>query len=367
MVAPFTPYVKTRNINWPNGRSKLDFYATGTKQKPPYVNTAYSATVTWSETTNRAWGNNTYSDSVRVGSMETATNVARKRLVDKLGDSSSLGATLTAERRETYGMLKGAVVSVFQAARAVRKGELVKAARIMGIAPPVERVEVRKRTRRGRGKLVKIRRTYLTLPTGREVAKSAANKWLWWSYGVKPLMGDAYNAVDVLQREQPWTRVEGTGTAVKTTVDNSSTFVSVTHTCKSRVRASVDVRVKNPNLWLANQLGLVNPIQMINEAVMFSFVVDWFSNLSQVISQMTDFVGLETSDPLTSSASLQSRSFVNKPGQAYYRELNWRRDLKRDLSMPVAKLKFAYERFEWQRGANAISLLVQFLKSEKRR
>jgi hypothetical protein len=180
-------------------------------------------------------------------------------------------------------------------------------------------------------------------------------------------MGDAYNSVDVLQREQPWMRIEGSGTATAELRDTSGTFTVVTHTCKSRVRMGLNVRVKNSDLFLANQLGLVNPVQMINEALMFSFVVDWFSNLSQVISQMTDFVGLETSDPVTSSLTFQTLSHVEKPGRAFYRQVCHRKDFSRSLIIPPAKLRFAYERFHWQRGANAISLLVQFLKTAQKR
>lgn len=370
MVAPFTPYEKHIRLLWPNGQPTLTLDAYGSKQKPPYVNTSYSALITGCNTPNYSWGNNVYSDAVRDTAMVIATNKAYAKLVSELGDTSSFGATLLAERKQTYGMLRGAVLNAYLAARAVRRGDLVKAASHLGVSPPVTRVKKIRRTRKGKGRKFTTYVEMLQLPTGRMVAKSSANKWLWYSYGVKPLMTDCYNAVDVLKRDIPFTRVEGSGSGrARKQYDDAGWPITMDlniHEAKAKVKMSVNVRLKNPNLWLANQMGLVNPVQIINEGIMFSFVIDWFSNLSQIIMSMTDFVGLETSDPVTSSFSRQTWKKVGK-NPSY--GLSWsidtfRRDFSRELTLVMPKLRFAYERFEWQRGANAISLLVQFLKNK---
>lgn len=369
MVAPFTPYVKTRlevgrHPIYDREEVKFSLDATGVRQKPPYVSTAYDCLITTG-----GWSNNTVSDSVREVSGVIATNAARARLVAKLGDTSSFGATMTAERKETYGMLKSGIITVFQSARALKKGDVVRAARLLGVAPPVVRkittsyTRDHKKSMRRKGKRVKTSREVLVLPTGRQVAHNMAGKWLWFSYGVKPLATDIYNAVDVLQRPIPYERIMGSGSgekSVRTTDSIGANVMTTRDHCRTKVKMSVNVRVANPNLFLANQLGLTNPVQWINEAIMFSFVIDWFSNLSQVISQMTDFVGLETDDPVTSSWSKQTRVITNSV--PLYTLTSSREDFSRKLLIPPAKLRFAYERFQWQRGANAISLLVGFLK-----
>lgn len=119
------------------------------------------------------------------------------------------------------------------------------------------------------------------------------------------------------------------------------------------------VTVNNPNAHLANQLGLLNPIQWINEAIPLSFVVDWFSNLSQVISQLTDFVGLDVIKPIT------TRRFTGTEGVSHSGGSSEKKFFvhKRKLEIPTAKLQFAYERFSWQRGLNAISLLIGAIRS----
>lgn len=358
MVAPFTSYSKIQN------RGTVTFKATGLRQKPPYVNTAYSCNRNESFTGFMSPDmTNIYMESTISTAMTIATNIARGKLVGKLGDLSQVGSTLTSERKATYGTLNSLVVTAFQTARAVRKGQLNKAAQILGLAPPEQKtVTIRRRKSNGMkrksGRRVRIIRSTITLPTGKVVAHTAANRWLWWSYGIKPLVQDMYNCVDVLQRPLPYERIEGwgmgSGSYRKVYSANSIHSFGAT----ARVKMSLNVRVGNPNLFLANQMGLTNPLQWINEGIPFSFVIDWFSNLSQVIAQFTDFTGVETSDPMTSSKTVLKTSMPT----VYGYERAEKRAFTRTLSIPPAKLRFAYERFQWQRGANAISLLVSFLK-----
>lgn len=367
MVAPFKPYSKSIRLDWVGStQARYILYALGTNQVPPYVNTAYTCSITGSNTANYSWGNNVYSDEVRIQSRQIAINKAKAKMMAELGDTSSIGATLTAERRETYGMLKSGILTIFSSARALKRGDLVKAARLLGVAPPERTIVSIRRTRNGKGRRITSRRKVLVLPNGRQVAHSLGNKWLWWSYGVKPLAIDVYNCADVLQREQPWKRIQGvgSGTYTNTLTDSSiwDNIIRTSNTGKSVCKMSIDVRIKNANLFLADQLGLTNPVQWINEAIMFSFVIDWFSNLSQVISQMTDFVGLETSDPLTAIKSSQTQVVTQSKSGVTPKIERYRIEYERSLTIPPAKLRFAYERFSWQRGANAISLLVQFLK-----
>lgn len=292
----------------------------------------------------------------------TAYNKARAKFVEQLGEASQFGSTLTSERKQTWDTISGGVTNLYLAARAVKRGQLVKAAKILGVAPPKESVRVvtsRKYSRKsGKWRKKVVKRQTLTLPTGREVAHSVANKWLWYSYGIKPLVSDVHNAFQVLVRDSPWKTVKGSSGASQTTdvYANGKT----TYSFVSLVTVKAEVRVKNPNLWLANQLGLINPVQMFNEGIPFSFVIDWFSNLSQYIQQWTDFAGLEIAYPVTISKHtvLQSFEHATHPGYNFSKRRTFH---IRELSIPSVKLQFAYERFSWQRGANAISLLVGFL------
>jgi hypothetical protein len=294
--------------------------------------------------------------------------MARAKFVNHLGDSSSFGATLTAELKQTWGTVNGGIVQALAAAKAVASGKLGKAAKILGFHPPTEWVSAKTRrvnktalNRDGKRTVVKKPGYHAwRMPDGKMVAQNAAGRWLWYSYGVKPLVSDIYNGMDILTRDLPFHRVTGKGYG-SSARNGPRTFYKEKLSAKSSVRISAFVRVANPNLWLANQLGLINPIQWINEAIPFSFVIDWFSNLSQIIMQMTDFIGLEIARPVTTYKHVGEISLTYPE----YGQLTCRSQatyFNRTLSVPSAKLRFAYERFQWQRGANAISLLVGFLK-----
>lgn len=370
MVAPFVSKPKTVTLKrfvvddsgTPYEQQYYLMQREGVSQKPPYVNT--EMTVNIYEALNQFTDGMSWAVSPDESVAATmAANAARAKFVSKLGDSSSFGSTLTSELKTTWGTVVSGLTSALQAAKAVSRGNMLKAASILGFYPPVERIrKSKRRKRRSDGKYTKriVTLERWVMPDGRRIVKNSANRWLWYSYGVKPLVTDIYNGMDVLTREHPASttvRASGSARTQKGPFDASR----VTYQWQSSVRISAVVSVDNPNLWLANQLGLINPVQWINEGIPFSFVIDWFSNLSQIISQMTDFVGLSIAEPLTTSKHVVNETSIH----TYYRYTRHKRwtQITRKLAIPEAKLIFAYERFQWQRGANAISLLIGFLGS----
>lgn len=353
MVAPFKSYSKSltlkRMAKTDDGRwlqfSSYQLTASGISQKPPYVNTAYTSDIKnylYGRFTDVAsWSVTPYSEE-GAGARTFATNLAKARFVSQLGEASQLGSSLTTERKGTYDTAVGTLLNLGRSARALRRGRLAEAAEHLGI--PTDNFPKKKKNG-----------TKLPIPGKHGVKKFTADVWLWWSYAISPMCGDLYNAMDVLQRPFPYMKIEGSGTGV------ARRYIAgvVEINWKCNVKVSADVWVKNPNLWLANQLGLINPVQMLNEGIPFSFVFDWFSNLSQVISQLTDFVGLEIANPMTAE-----KSYVKyETSTPYEGKERWFKT--RALTMPSAKLRFAYERFHWQRGANAISLLIGFLPNRR--
>lgn len=367
MVAPLVYYSK-RNISAGKisvaaagvvNQTWYDCTQSGFKQKPPFnVNTTYTVDLFRCI---EGWSSHFPGRGDAEADLTAATNIARGKFVGDLGQSSQIGSTLTAELRQTYGLVVGGAVSLLNVARHVKKGRLDLAAEILGFNPPTERKKrvYSRKLRNGKRRYYRKHQTVWVMPDGRRVVKSMANKWLWYSYGIKPTVDDMYNAMDVLTREQP----QGTVITSHGTSSSQRVIFGRKYNSKSSVQISATVRVANPNLWLANQLGLINPVQWINEAIPFSFVIDWFSNLSQIIDQMTDFVGLQIEKPVTTSKSRCVLSHTLGPGYPF--SVTERVLFTRALSIPQAKFRVAYERPKWQRGANAISLLVGFLKQNR--
>lgn len=103
-----------------------------------------------------------------------------------------------------------------------------------------------------------------------------------------------------------------------------------------------------------------------------SFVVDWFSNLSAVVSSFTDFVGLKVEKPCVNYYCYADEYFwTNNPWDPPVDQPRASRRLsrytRRTLGLVLPKLTFSYERFQWQRGLNAISLLVGLLPRSTKR
>ena len=367
MVAPLKPYSTSRVVRNPSGVVIYERYVVGYRQRSPHtVNTAVETGTGYSNGLYDSFILGIDSGSFPSDLRNEVTNRAYEKAIGELGDGSSFGATLTAERKETFGMVVDLITRAGLAAKAVKSGKLPQAARILGIPYREETVSRRVHTRRRNGsrkRTITVRHTYLRLPNGRRVLKTTASGWLLWSYGVKPLAQDIYNGMDFLQRPLPShdiVKVRATGNRAYRYSSSNGKERSSTSILLS-VGWSFRATVRNPNLWAANKLGLINPAQWVLEAIPFSFVVDWFSNLSSVVNSLTDFAGLEITDQWVTTLVRRTYSYSN---------INWNPSASHDGSSVhytrrkgslTPKLRFAYERFNWQRGANAISLLVGFL------
>lgn len=296
------------------------------------------------------------------------TNRLHSRFANALGDSASFGATLTAELNQTVGMVGGTVLKLYNAAKQVKRLDFIGAAHTLGL--PYSEKTVKKKVYfaakgRNRRRYVVTRERYMKLPSGRLVQKTLANGWLFWSYGVQPLASDIYTGLKVLERpldykkrvfvtassSESWTSYfGGPGTSYPLIVDKLSGSV--------RGACGASVSVSNPNLYLLNKLGLTNPVQWANEAIPFSFVLDWFSNLSQVIESITEYQGLTIESPYM-SLHYQVSKFQSDNGAMVHNYDG--HTFSRSTSLPTPTLVFEYERFQPQRALNAISLLVGFL------
>lgn len=63
-----------------------------------------------------------------------------------------------------------------------------------------------------------------------------------------------------------------------------------------RLTYATGVSVSNPNLWLGNKLGLINPFAVAWDLVPWSFAVNMISNMGQVMGSLSDFAGLSLTD-----------------------------------------------------------------------
>jgi len=127
-----------------------------------------------------------------------------------------------------------------------------------------------------------------------------------------------------------------------------------------------DAYVDNPNLWLANRLGLINPATVIWDLIPWSFVVNMFVNVNQMVSSVTDEVGLNISNrSVTQTARVVVECLNYDPDPDYgtsfarYYIKNKNRVVG---SAPKIGFQFKLPQVNWELAVIATSLVVQKFK-----
>lgn len=139
-----------------------------------------------------------------------------------------------------------------------------------------------------------------------------------------------------------------------------------------RCNQSAVFRLENPNAWLANQMGLINPAVVVWDLVPWSFVVNMFANVNSLLNQFTDFYGLEVSGASTTvredyfEASVFRKVFWE--GLPYYIQdtrvfNNYNKD--RSLGLTLPKLEFRLPPLTLTSAIMAVSLMVQQISGLK--
>lgn len=275
-----------------------------------------------------------------------AYNQAYARLVGAMGENAGMAINL-AQHKQSMSMISTRALQLYNFTRHLRRFEFSRAADDLGIS--------RKRVRD------------LTL---RKEAKGLGNNWLEFHFGWSPLIHDVGTAIDILQSPVPPSRISGFGrgsaSLVQKTKPVNTNYVNYVRKFDIKIRLGAEISVSNPNLWLANRLGFVNPATVLWDSVPFSFVVDWFVNVSQVIGSYTDFAGVSVQNSYN-TVFWRSQYYedwsVFKP--VYTKKVGGvNTSMTRSYGIgsgPILKVKKPWQ-VSATRGATAISLLLQQLR-----
>lgn len=131
----------------------------------------------------------------------------------------------------------------------------------------------------------------------RAAARAAAGTHLEFIFGVVPIYSDVVAVLTTLaQQADSLTYVRG---AHKVVIDSKEVSrwagVTTTNVVKghARMTQACGVRIANPNRWLLERAGLLNPATVAWDVVPWSFLVNMFVNVNALVQQFTDFAGLE--------------------------------------------------------------------------
>jgi len=261
-------------------------------------------------------------------------------LNDLAENQISLGASI-AEGRQTIDMFAGLVSQFARAAYQAKRGNFSAIPNILGMSS----------------------RDILT-------GKFAANKWLEYQYGWKPLMSDIADSQqkvhEVLLKDYI---LIGSKSTSAENVDSSdgSTGRRVLKS-KISVKTQIKAKISNPALHSISSWGLINPVSIAWELVPFSFVVDWFMPVGNTLNAASAGVGLTflggsrmtkylAEYAWTGSSLSGAGATVISPGLVVGKTYDVQRDIYHEF--PRAKFYADTTPFSTPRVGNAAALLRQ--------
>jgi hypothetical protein len=268
---------------------------------------------------------------------------AYERLKSQISSQAQLGVGL-AELAQSTSMISARVLQLLRFTNQVRKFQFSSAAQTLHMS---------------------------FLPKGVSRRKSLGNNWLEYSFGWRPLIQDVYSAVDVLQNPILSVFPKGRGVSKYQHLETTGSKATWQTTGYTEIRGKQDilcetgakVEISNPNLYLANNLGLVNPSVVLWELIPFSFVVDWFTTVGAFLSSGTDFLGLSVTGAWnTTYTKLVRYDETRNPFWAQPINMRWSLAGRVNRQLGLASVPITVRPFNipnWRRAANAISLLLQ--------
>lgn len=221
-------------------------------------------------------------------------------------------------------------------------------------------------------------RRYARIARRNNVSPTVAGLFIEYRWVYEATAKDIYNAVDFMQNFSPTTQVKGQGKTnqprrtYQRAVNGQYTLTDIKDGMQvDRVKLLSEVAVTNPNLFWAQQMGLTNPAAIAWELTKFSWLIDWFGTLGEVINSWDDKLGLEFSNPcmvihreMTTKWSYSNVRTVPTYHSILYRATVKRTTIERDSTLgpgPFLLLR-QIKGPSLVRGATAIALLTQLLR-----
>lgn len=201
-------------------------------------------------------------------------------------------------------------------------------------------------------------------------SKSVANAVLELQFGWVPLVDDINKACMVLASNPPAHKVVGRGKYQRPYSSGNTNpytwYVSGVYTAKCHIQATV--YVSNPNLALANQMGLVNPVATAWNVMPFTFLVDrYLLPVSQFLNSFTDLLGYRLDYAFTTTTRFVEESAVQRQDTTTigYVSDGWYHSRAGGIP-PYALKTQPFQGFKPMEGLTMISLVIQqFLSISK--
>lgn len=205
---------------------------------------------------------------------------------------------------------------------------------------------------------------------GNRSLHAAGSLYLEYLFGWVPLYQDIYAACNsVIQDADYLTYVRASSGVNSRLISDSNTWAGYRTTGDGlvswRVVYASGVRVDNPNRWLLERAGLLNPLTVAWDLVPWSFVVNWFVNVNSLVQQITDFAGLSFDNQSVTRWCAQhqtGRRVRLSDGLEEWRQTQFCARKERTVGqIPRPQLELRLPEVNWDLAAIAASLASQKL------
>jgi hypothetical protein len=221
---------------------------------------------------------------------------------------------------------------------------------------------------------VRLARKLTSRQKDKILLKNTANAFLEGEFGWVPLVEDIQKGIGALGQNPMPQYFSATSRGVDIKEFNNFNNNNLTIWTKRlqeeqwRVRVSGRMIVESENAWVSNRLGLLNLPGVAWDLVPWTFVVNMFTNMGQMVNSLTDFAGMEidlTSTTVSLYAQAQAYVYGNKTWG--YAGTGWNqcfdRHKKRTLGLPVPKFMWRVPELNLELLAIAAALPLQRLKT----
>lgn len=271
-------------------------------------------------------------------------NKAYAKLVEKLGEKASLGITL-AQWKQADSMIRQRALQLLAFTSAVVRRSPTGIAQSLGLD---------------------LKRVKKTLGRRHATGKKLSDLWLEFHFGWVPIIKDVHSAIEVFSKDITLRKIKGSSedTGLYKRVPPNQFSLGFNIPVRVQHRVGCELHLDNPNVLLGQRLGFLNPASILFDAVPFSFVADWFTDIQSVLESVTDFAGYDVRNAWTLSFTSGFGNFF-WPAYPQFAQGGYGIVMLRGAhdSVPLPRIHWKGLGFKPTRGLTAITLLAQKLGS----
>lgn len=191
------------------------------------------------------------------GSRTASSNGALDKLYEKLEQSEAL-LVAWKERQSALDLMASNIGRLVRIARAVKRRD-----------PKI------------------VRKVMQRNPKGKDVAKTPAGLWLEYHFAIVPTIMDIHHAAGLLGFEFPVEKLSFSSGAESSRKTGNGTYQWYHNfQYKTFTKLTGEIYGLNPNIHLASMLGFGQPLSVAWEMTPFSWFVDYFVNVGQLVTNL---------------------------------------------------------------------------------